>query len=371
MSMYGVTINTVLGLLALSTLVACSSDGKERPEYLDSHTLNSLQVPPSLSTPDTRAALKIPEPSAKALQMLQQQENAEGTVAPVFKKVEFKSDNGLFWVEIHESADNLWPRLRDFWANEGIKLVRDEPLLGIMDTEWLNEFKTSNLKGEKSGWFSGSFSADLKDRFRMRVERTRRNDLSRIYVSHRGLEIRLSSLDDSSIWVHRQPDILLEQEILLRLVLFTGLSKAKALDMFDSYRPYHPRVRQLSDDKSSFAIIGQKDFVWHRLIQAIDRLGVEVKQKDQRRGQLKVLVGELKNAPMEAEEVDELAESSWVMSMFRSSDETKNEKGQVEVKMDLQVSSRETVLDMKLANNKPISGGLAGQFRDNLMLLLK
>ncbi|MFW2372902.1 MAG: outer membrane protein assembly factor BamC [Gammaproteobacteria bacterium] len=368
MSMYGIKLISVLALL---TLAGCSSDGEKRPEYLDSQSLKELQVPPRLSTPDTRAELKIPEPSEKALEMLQKQDNAKGTVAPLFKKVEFKSDNGLFWVEIHESADKLWPRLIDFWANEGIKLARAEPLLGIMDTEWLNEFKTSNRKGENSSWFTGVFSTDLKDRFRMRVERTQRDDLSRIFVSHRGLEIAINASDDSSVWVHRQPDPLLEQEILLRLVLFAGLSRAQAKDMFDSYQPYHPRVRQLSDDKSRFAIIGQKDFVWHRLIQAIDRLGVEIKQQDQRRGQLYVLVGELKNAPVKAEEVDELAESSWLMSLLRSSGETLNEKGQVEVKMDLQASSRETVLEMKLANNKLISGGLAETFRDNLLLLLK
>lgn len=373
MSMYRSNIIFPLGLLMLGLLVlaGCSSDGEERPEYLDSHTLKGLQVPPRLSTPDTRAELKIPEPSAKALELLKTQENAKGTVAPVFNKVEFKSDNGLFWVEIHESADKLWSKLRDFWAHEGIKLSRDEPLLGVMETEWLNEFKASNLRGESSSWFSGIFSPDLKDRFHMRVERTQKDDLTRIFVSHRGLEIVVDSSEDSSVWVRRQPDLVLEQEILLRLVLFTGLSKAQAVDMFDSYQAYHPRVRQLSDDKSRYAIIGQKDFVWHRLIQALDRLGVEIRRKDQQQGRIDVLVGKLKNTPDNAEEVDEMAESSWLMGLFRSSDEKLNDKGQVELSLHLQMASRETVMEMKLANNKAISGGLAGQFRDNLLKLLK
>ena len=371
MSMYRKHVIRVFGLLLIMTMSACSSDGEERPEYLDSHSLKGLQVPPRLSAPDTRAELKIPEPSAKALELLNSQENAKGTVAPVFKNVEFKSDNGLFWVEIHENADKLWTKLRDFWAHEGIKLARDEPLLGIMETEWMNEFKASKLKGESSSWFKGLFSPDLKDRFRMRVERTSRDDLTRVYVNHRGLEITVNTGDDSSAWVHRQPDLVLEQEILLRLVLFTGLSKAQAMDMFDNYRAYHPRVRKLSEDSSQFAIIGHQDFVWHRLIQALDHLGVEIKQQDKRRGELKVLVGELKNATVTAEDVDELAESSWLMSMFSSGGEKLNDKGQVEVRLNLKVSSRETLLDMKLANNKSISGGLAGQFQDNLLLLLK
>ncbi|MCW8956130.1 MAG: outer membrane protein assembly factor BamC [Gammaproteobacteria bacterium] len=368
MSMYRNSMMMAFGLLVL---VACSSDGEERPEYLDSHTLNGLKIPPRLTKPDTRAELKIPEPSAKALEQLKTQENAKGTVAPAFNKVEFKSDNGLFWVEIHESADNLWTNLRDFWAHEGIKLARDEPLLGIMETEWLNEFKASNLKGESNSWFSSLLSPDVKDRFRMRVERTQRDDLSRIYVSHRGLEIAVNTSDSSTVWMHRQPDQVLEQEILLRLVLFTGLSKAKAVDMFDSYQAYHPRIRQLSEDKSRYAIIGRKDFVWHRLVQALDRLGVEIKQKDQKLGRLDVLVGELKNAPIKAEEVDEIAESSWLMSMLSGSDEKLNEKGQVEVSLQLQASSRETVMELKQSNNKPVIGGLAGKFRDNLVRLLK
>lgn len=369
--------NNLILLLGLFALVGCSSDGEERPEYLDSHTLKGLQVPPRLSTPDTRAELKIPEPSAKALQLLKNQEKAKGTVAPVFKNIEFKSDNGLFWVEIHENADKLWPKLRDFWAHEGIKIALDEPLLGIMETEWLNEFKASNLKGESSSWFRVLFSPDLKDRFRMRVERSSRDNLTRLFVSHRGLELVIDTSEETSVWKHRQPDSVLEQEILLRLVLFTGLSKARAVDMFDSYKAYRPRIRQLSDDKSRYAIIGQKGFVWYRLIQALDRLGVEIKLKDQKRGQLNVLVGELKNVPANTskvsriDELDEMDDNSWAMSLSDSSDEKADENEQVEIRMSLQVSSRETVLDMKLANNKSISGGLAGQFRDNLVLLLK
>ncbi len=373
MSVYRYNIILVAGLLALGllSLIACSSDGEERPEYLDTQSLKGLQVPPRLSIPNTQAELKIPEPSAKALALLNTQENAKGTVAPVFKKVEFKSDNGLFWVEIHENADKLWPGLRDFWAHEGIKLARDEPLLGIMETEWMNEFKASNLKGESSSWFSKLLSPDLKDRFRMRVERSPRDDLSRVYVSHRGMEIMVNTSDDSTVWMHRQSDAVLEQEILLRLVLFTGLSKAQAVDMFDSYQSYHPRVRQLADDKSRYAIIGHKDFVWHRLIQALDRLGVEIKHKDQQRGRLDVLVGQLKNASVKTEDVDELAESSWLMGWLNTSGEKLNDKGQVEVILQLRVANRETVMEMKLANNKLISNGLAGAFRDNLVLLLK
>ena len=50
----------------LTFLAGCSSDGEKRPEYMDAYTVSELEIPPKLTTPDTRGALQLPEPAEQA-----------------------------------------------------------------------------------------------------------------------------------------------------------------------------------------------------------------------------------------------------------------------------------------------------------------
>ena len=74
----------ILLAVALLFLNACSSDGDERPTYLDSQSLKALEIPPQLTRPNNTEELQIPVPSAKALAALQSRGDVEGTVAPQF-----------------------------------------------------------------------------------------------------------------------------------------------------------------------------------------------------------------------------------------------------------------------------------------------
>ena len=113
----------------------------------------------------------------------------------------------------------MWPLIHDFWSHEGIKVQRDEPLLGFMETEWIKEFDP-NRGGSFIATIFSKLSPDFLDKFRLRVERVVDQGVTRIYISHRGLEIFTEG--DVSTWQQREPDPQLEREILYRLVLFAA-----------------------------------------------------------------------------------------------------------------------------------------------------
>lgn len=52
-------------ILFFAALTGCSSDGEKRHEYLDAYTVEALEVPPKLTVPDTKSALRLPEPALK------------------------------------------------------------------------------------------------------------------------------------------------------------------------------------------------------------------------------------------------------------------------------------------------------------------
>lgn len=58
-----------MALFIFSTSVflsACSSDGEERAQYMDAHSVGELEIPPRLTAPDTSGAMQLPEPAKKA-----------------------------------------------------------------------------------------------------------------------------------------------------------------------------------------------------------------------------------------------------------------------------------------------------------------
>lgn len=357
-------------LLTVVLISACSSNGEERPDYLDSQTLSGLQVPPQLTRPDAQKEMKIPQPSDKALALLQQRTKAEGRVAPIFTGVDFKSDQGMHWLEIQEDADSLWPKLRDFWAHEGIELSREEPLLGLMETDWVKEYKAKYVDEEGSTWVK-FFSPDLQDKFRLRVERVAGQQLTRVYVSHRGLETVIT--EDGSSWQSRAPDADLEYEILKRLVLFSGIGQSEMQDILATYQPLRTRIKAVDEDATVFQIVGHRDFVWTRVIHALDRLGAEIKQQNKAQGAIEVLVGKLsRDVKSEVDDENALYEDSWLAKLLAAtSGEEANEEGQVTVFVQLTQAGYNTHMQLTLANKQPVKFGISGKFKQALVEFLK
>ena len=278
----------VLPIVLLAALAGCSSDGDKRPEYMDAETVKGLEIPPKLSIPDTQGALRLPEPSQKAKSAKTMQVSP---IAPVFKGLELKHDSRLYWLEIDMPVADVWARLPDFLASEGIEVDRVEKLLGFIDTTWMSEYKaTYNAEGSSSSWFK-SFSPDYKDRFRVRLEALQGTHKTRMFVSHRGLQINVGS--DASTWIQRDSEPFLEREILYRFVLFNGISKTDATELLSSYHSYQPRVDRITDTSDEFEVKGDADTIWMRLQIAMDRLGVDVVKSDKASATMSVLVGNL------------------------------------------------------------------------------
>ncbi|MBI3188904.1 MAG: outer membrane protein assembly factor BamC [Gammaproteobacteria bacterium] len=363
----------ILLVLAAVFVTACSSDGEERPEYLDSQSLSALEIPPQLTRPDNSEELKIPQPSAKALASLQKGGVMEGTVAPAFKGLALKSDQGIYWLEVDQDADTLWVTLRDFWANEGIAIERDEPLLGLMETQWLKEYR---IKADRdAGFFKrvlSRLSPDMMDRFRMRVERTGKQ--ARIFVSHRGLQIGITG--ETSRWMMRESDHALEKEILYRLTLFAGLNTQQADELFLAYTPYQTRISPVAGSENSFEIIGRRELAWKRLQQAVDQLGATVVQTQPKQGTMLIELSEIPQALLKEETAtidDSGLEGAYEQTSTPRSTTVATPASETAVKLmlTLQEKTTTTLLQVTDEAGKPITGGFAYDAMQMLANLLK
>ena len=285
-------------LLPVSALAACvflingcSSNGEERPDYLDASTTTQLEVPPKLTRPNTQGALRLPQPSEKALAAA----NGKKTeaVAASFEGVELKRAEQLYWLQIDIPVEQLWASLPAFLAAEGIDVQRADRALGFVDTVWMNEYPIS-YGTEKSGesWFA-SFSPDYKDKFRLRVEAINEQQ-SRLFVSHRGLQVMVAN--EGTEWVQRESEAMLERELMYRYALYAGATRTQASELLVDYQSYQPRVVEDVDSPARFDVQGSADIVWLRLRAAMDRLGVDIVEADQDARSLLLSVGKIKPA---------------------------------------------------------------------------
>ncbi len=299
-------------LISLSVLVsACSSDGEERPEYLDATSVERLEVPPKLTTPDTSGAMRLPEPSKEVQAKFAKSPNGSA-IAPAFEGIRLKHESGIYYLEIDSAVEDVWASLPGFLAAEGIELERIEKLMGYVDTRWMDEYNITYGGEDSSSWFSG-FSPDYKDKFRIRVEADGTPGKTRLYVVHRGMQIVVG--EDATQWQQRRSEPELEREILYRYMMYAGAAKDVATRELANYTSYQPRASGTDEQLDRFTVIGDRASVWLRLRSAADRVGVEVMNADEARGEMLVKVGNLKavdKAPTE--------DSSWLGRLFTSKD---------------------------------------------------
>lgn len=142
-------------------LVGCSTEGEiRRAEYLDADYLTRLELPPDLIFEGGSAILKIPVPTKQAMQKFQAGLKEDDTgkaadsskdlsqlVVPSFDGLRLQSEGGLYWLEIDQSGDDIWPLLQAFWEHEGVKLSRIESMIGLMETEWLSRYQVDEDDG--------------------------------------------------------------------------------------------------------------------------------------------------------------------------------------------------------------------------------
>ncbi|MBT8146627.1 MAG: outer membrane protein assembly factor BamC [Gammaproteobacteria bacterium] len=103
------------------------------PDHLDSYTLDQLYVVPDEVVPNPQiAAGNVPRP--KPLDT----NRPEGVVIRRF--------SGENWIVIAASPGQVWPRIRDFWTQQGTELDYENPVDGVMETVWLRSPEDSERR---------------------------------------------------------------------------------------------------------------------------------------------------------------------------------------------------------------------------------
>ena len=273
---------SVLALLA-GLVAACESGYDYR--YADPSVGQSLELPPDLAGVQVESKFELPAAISG------DNETAKDKI-PVLAKVQsvqLEGSGDLYWLQVDESVDNLYQLVKNFWASEGYRLNVDEPVIGIMQTEWI--YKSEGGEEESSSWFGQLFTTEdlaaTQDQYKTRIERSETNNLNRIYIAHRGTEFkyvlnegaaRKEAINDSE-WNFRQPEPELEIEMLARLMIYLGLQQDDVEQQRGSVKLFKPRASLYvdADEGSPYLILNDVyQIAWNRVFHQLERMNFEI-----------------------------------------------------------------------------------------------
>lgn len=283
----------LMGCAVLTALVGCSTlenaVGDRRPDYRGARTTPTLEIPPDLTGPEMDETYTVPARDVPASAVdAARRAPAVGTgavaasgVLPSYEGMQLRREGDVRWIEFTDATpEQLWPKLRDFWRTQEIEILRDDPAVGVMETEWVENragIPVDGIRRVIGRVFDRLYDAGTRDKFRLRVERE--NGRTNVYLVHRGAEEMIEG-ETVARWVMRPSDPELEAEMLSRLLVFLGRSEGEAESMLAASGDSAVTAEIVeSDGRPALRVNQPLNQSWRRVGVALDRASLAVDEQ--------------------------------------------------------------------------------------------
>ncbi len=300
----------MLLFLLLPILAACTSieeiEGMlpdRKVEYKKSKQAGqNLEVPPDLSSSSISDTLVIPGEAGLGSATYSDFTNRDMTtsayarssgVIPQLSDVEVKRDGDKRWLVIKATPDDVWARTVDFWQENGILMTEQDPSIGVMVTDWVEnraDIKSDFITDTVRKVFDSAYSAATRDQYRVRIERGAEEGTVELFLTHRGMQEEMvktgASNSDRPVWVPRPTDHGLEAEMLRRLMVHMGVADQKASSSLARKDTSASSRSQLNRgaDSVSLTIKDEAARSWRLVGVALDRVGFAVEDRNRADG---------------------------------------------------------------------------------------
>ncbi len=294
---------SLLILVALTGLSACSFMEGKKIDYKSAGTLPTLEAPPDLIVPAGDSRYTVPGASAKGSASYSSydreraaQPSADANrLLPKVENARIERAGTQRWLVVAAQPGDVWPVVRDFWQELGFIINVETPEAGVMETDWaenrarIPQDAVRNFLGKV---IDGLYSTAERDRFRTRLEPAADGQGTEIYISHRGmLEVFEGTQGGGdqgqgrTVWQPRPADPELEAEMLRRLMVRFGVEEAKAQSMVaEKAQPPRASLIKAGDGAQVLALPEGFDRAWRRVGLALDRIGFSVEDRDRAAG---------------------------------------------------------------------------------------
>ena len=298
-----VRVSCVVGVAA--TLAACQSvretlSGDNAIDYQSVVRTDPLSIPPDLTQAAADPRFRAPATGITTYSQFQSQSNAQGVdtrgssgltqvaVLPSYPGIEVKRDGDLRWLVIDSPPEVLYPKVSEFWFENGFSLEVNDPKAGIMITNWAEnraKIPESWLRQLLGAVLETAYDSGERDKFRTIFERD--GNKTTVSITHSHMVEVLSGVDQSTVtWEHGREDPGLNAAMLARLMVYLGESSedAKRKMVQAQEEQLRPTIQNQIGPDGLLVIDEGFDQSWRRVGLALDSGNFAVEDRDRSAG---------------------------------------------------------------------------------------
>jgi len=281
------------------------------PDYKATGKSRPLEVPPDLTSGATNDTYAIPGTTSYSdFKKGQKQDNGQSNILPNSEGIKIVKAGAQRWLVVNAPAERIWPIIRDFWLDMGFAVKKENPEIGVMETEWIKEgdLKINDNKGalDKFDAWLDSLASGMANRkkFRTRLERGLQDGTTEIYMTHRSVDaapddgkerirtpygvIDMGYKNDSKskedLKMYSRDDEL-DAELLRRLMVKLGVADKRAKEIIAA--PVSQKRAEIVKEPDGAAFLEVQDpfdRAWRRVGLALDIIGFVIEDKDRSNG---------------------------------------------------------------------------------------
>ena len=297
--------------LAIAAAVSGCSWFNTKDEYKGAaaRRAQSLEVPPELSRPQAEDRYAIPDPKSQTTySQYTQRGNAPAipgapearAVLPKIEGARLERQGDQRWLVVKGEPAAVWPIAREFWAENGYQLVKEEANTGILETEWYEDKSKipQDLMRRTVGKVAPNlWSTPRRDKYRTRLEKGSEYGTTEIFISNRNVEeIFADANQDRTVWQSRPADRDAEAEMLQKLLVKIGTTQAvaqaeaQAKQQGTQVASTQPTAASAAVERNAvlqgnqLTVNDSFDRAWRRVGLALDRVGFTVEDRDRTKG---------------------------------------------------------------------------------------
>jgi len=268
------TLALALSSALLSGCISMDRLASPESEYsANSESAKVLQVPPDLTDISNGEQFILPGVSGDAV--------SRNTLLPVFESVKFVRNGSQSWLEIGQSAEEIWPRLLAFTRKKNYKVAQTQPVSGVVASDWRS-------LSEDAGILKSLIGKDAYMRIAFRIERAGNGSRLFARVQQEGKAFVEANPDASWPESAHAPEN--TNQLLSELLVFFGIDEQKAKGILSD-----ATASNLLDDATLQTTAGGNVLVMHKgygpsfrsVRDALSANGFTVSDVDQQRGRLK------------------------------------------------------------------------------------
>lgn len=317
-------------LLSAVVLVAGCAMFDSKSDYKAVKREKPLEVPPELSAPESSDRYTLPGAPGSTTYSDYERNRASGKAAdigsgvlkPDTPKARIERAGTERWLVVQGSPEAVWNQLKAFWESMKIPLAIEQPAVGVMETDWVEErarFSTGLIRDFLSRALDVFYSNPERNKFRTRIEPGAVAGTTEVFISHRQMfEMFVAEGQSDTRWQPQPADPDTEAEMLRRFAVFVGADEKASRDLITAPAMQASERSRLveNEGRTTLEVDERFDRAWRRVGLALDRIGFTVEDRNRADG-----VFFVRYVDSDAAALRESKESFWSKLAFWRDDE--------------------------------------------------